>query len=122
MLERNEPLTKKDMLEFIRAHREALNEKTVKASPQEEGQFLPEMQMWNAIEAQVREMTAVEFLEVLNEECAKHEGITDGKTNPCQRCPFDGNCIYGDNPDSHRAVEVVRKWKEEQDGSAQTRG
>lgn len=68
----------------------------------------------NAIVERMREMTAVEFLEALNEECTKHEGITDGKTNPCRRCPFDENCIYGDNPDLRRAVEVVRKWKEEQ--------
>ena len=113
MLERNKPLTKKDTLEFIRAHREALNEKTVKASPQEEGQFLPEMQMWNAIEAQVREMTAVEYLEAREEICNRHYRFGN-----CAPCPFSGSvCLLWriEREECSRAVEIVKRWKEEQD-------
>lgn len=114
MLERNEPLTKKDMLEFIRAHREALNEKTVKASPQEEGQFLPEMQMWNAIEAQVREMSAVEYLREKTEMCDFFIRNGFGSCDGCPRDKAEPRCGHLEEIDPRRAVEVVKKWKEEQ--------
>lgn len=101
-------ITKMDMLEYIQAKRDALNEETVKASPQEEGRYLPELQMWNAIETRVREMTAVEYLEVCKEICEGREHC-EGCWLYCY-CPF---CETQEFP--HHAVEIVKRLKEEQD-------
>ena len=104
---------KQDMLAWLSARREALNARIVAASPQEEGQYLGELQIINAIEARLNEMTAVEFLRTVDEECAKYEGVNYPGSSPCRLCPFEGRCIYGDDVEPSVAVDIVKKWKEE---------
>lgn len=107
-------ITKQDMLAWLNAQRDAANEKIVAASPQEEGQYKQELQIINAIAERVGEMTAVEFLEAVNEECEKHEGFCDGENNPCRKCPLDDHCIYGGyDVDVRLSVADVKKLKEE---------
>lgn len=88
-------INNKGVLYWLNEKRDVINNMIIAASPQEEGQYKTELQTINAIEARVNEMTAVEFLEALNEECEKHEGICDRENNPCRQCPLDDHCIYG---------------------------
>lgn len=63
----------------------------------------------NAIEARVKEPTALEFLLGVDEKCVEHESV-NGK-HPCDGCPFDGNCIYGDCVEPSRAIDIFKSWK-----------
>lgn len=69
----------------------------------------------NAIVKRMGEMTAVEFLERWNEMC---------KNSVCETCPIAAlptakyyQCGYVVCSNPGRAVEIVKKWKEEQDGN-----
>lgn len=99
-------ITTKALLAWLNAQRDAANEKIVAASPQEEGQYKQELQIINAIAERVGEMTAVEYLEVCNEICEGRESC-DG-CGLFEYCPF---CMAQEFP--RRAVEIVRRWKEE---------
>ena len=119
-------ITKQDALRWLDMQRDAVNTEIAYAAPDEKKQYHENLKIinWLAEAARVYsgEMTAVEYLKALNEECSKHEGVCSVGNHPCRKCPFDGSCIYGDEVDPTVSVEIVKKWKEEQDGSAQTRG
>ena len=68
----------------------------------------------NAIVERMGEMTAVEYLEAKTEMC-------DSEWNAarCDRCDLndpqiDRGCAYFETDHPIRAVEIVKKWKEEQ--------
>ena len=70
----------------------------------------------NAIAERVKEITAVEFLSAVNEECAKHDRRCESGHSPCEACAFYETCIYGECENTRLAVETVKRWMEEQDG------
>lgn len=105
-------IDKKTQLAWLDKQRSIVNDMIINLPPDEQGQLLPELQVINAIAERVREMSAVEYLEARGELCKAYS------SRPCDECPLsrvDGGCTEDEN-DPRRAIEIVRKWKEEQDG------
>ena len=70
-----------------------------------------------AITERVKEMTAVEYLEAHQEMCVEHLNIDNFPPSACTGCPLENphcNCEYFALHYPRQAVEIVRKWKEEQ--------
>ena len=106
-------ITKKDILTWLGRKRDEVNEQIIHAAPDEQGAWMPELQVINAIAERVQEMTAVEYLEARDEICNRHYRFGD-----CSPCPFNGAvCLLWriEREECYRAVEIVKKWKEEQD-------
>ena len=110
-------ITIKAMLKWLDGQRDAVNARIIASPPENQGRYMPELQVINAIAERVQEMTAAEFLKTLDAECIEHEGTFENGVGPCRECPFDGACIYGDQVDPRLSVERVKKWKEEQDAA-----
>lgn len=65
----------------------------------------------NAIVKRMGEMTAVEYLEAKHDICFSHT---------CKKCPLaitghEESCRCSEIYEQYRAIEIVKKWKEEQD-------
>lgn len=103
---------KQTQLAWLDKQRSVVNDMIVNLPPDEQKQLLPELQVINAIAERVKDMTAVEYLEVRREMCKAH-------LHDCRLCPFSARgqiCWRKEDFEPHVAVEIVRKWKEEQDG------
>ena len=106
-------ITKQDALRWLDNQRSIVNDMVVNLPQDEQRKLLPELQAINAIAERVREMTAVEYGKLHDEICDAYQH--------CMRasCPLGNNCIslnsYGD--DIRRAIEIMKRWKEEQDGN-----
>ena len=107
-------ITSKDILAWLDMQRDAVNTEIVYAAQTEKKQYHKYLEIINALAERVNEMTAVEFLDSVNKECSKHEGVADGVHHPCDGCPFHSACIYGDDIPPRHAVEIVKRWKGEQ--------
>ena len=107
-------ITKQDALRWLEMQRDAINTEIAYAAPDDKRQYHGNLKIVNWIVGRVNEMTAVEFLDVVNEECAKHEGRCESGHSPCEACAFYETCIYGECENTRRSVEIVRRWKEEQ--------
>lgn len=101
-------ITKQDALRWLDMQRDAINTEIAYAAPADKGQYFENLRVVNWLADRVNEMTAVEYLAVCSEICEGREFCEGCKL--CDCCPF---CMAQDNP--RRAVEVVKRWKEEQD-------
>ena len=100
----------KDMLKWIDSQRDVVNTLINVAPPDRKDQYMPELYVINAIAERVQEMTAVEYLDdirAIKRICANRAG--------CRGCPFDAECPFVSSTQPHRAVEIVKRWKEERD-------
>lgn len=111
-----EKITDKDIMQWLDAQRDAANAALAALGDGEEDHVerSPEgkaVRIINAIEAQLREMEAVEYLEARKELC---------NSQACKNCPLSTyntkHCAHMEYRMPRRAVEIVKKWKEEQDG------
>ena len=100
----------KQMIAWLDRKRDEINE---------QGAWMPELQVINAITERVQEMTAVEYLKATRE-------IADAycdHVNGCMECPFytddfSGGMLCSFDVTTHnprKTVAIVKKWKEEQD-------
>lgn len=102
-------ITKQDALRWLDMQRDAVNTEIVYAPQSEKKQYHQHLEIINALVDRVKEMSAVEYLAVCSEICEGREFCEGCKL--CDCCPF---CMAQDNP--RRAVEIVKRWREEQDG------
>ena len=114
-------ITIKAMLKWLDGQRDAVNARIIASPPENQGRYMPELQVINAIAERVQEMTAVEYLKATRE-------IADAycdhvHVNGCMECPFYTDDFSGGmlcsfdvttrNP--RKTVTIVKRWKEEQD-------
>ena len=59
----------KQMIAWLDRKRDEINEQIIHAAPDEQGAWMPELQVINAIAERVREMTAVEYFRAKEEMC-----------------------------------------------------
>ena len=100
----------KQMIAWLDRKRDEINEQIIHAAPDEQGAWMPELQMINAIAERLQEMTAVEYLD-----CIRSIKQICADRARCNGCPFDAGCPFVSSTPPRRAVEIVKKWKEEQD-------
>ena len=108
-------ITKQDALRWLEMQRDAVNTEIVYAPQSEKKQYHQHLEIINALAERVQEMTAVEYMEAREEICNRHYRVGD-----CTPCPFNGAvCLLWriEREELCRAVEIVRRWKEEQDGT-----
>lgn len=110
-------IDKKTALAWLDKQRAIVNDLIVNLTQDEQKTLMPELQVinWLAEAARIHggEMTAVEYLKARGELCRSYNG------HSCDECPLsrvDGGCTEDEN-DPSRAVEIVKMWKEEQDGT-----
>ena len=102
-------ITKQDALRWLDMQRDAVNTEIIYAPQDEKKQYHKHLEIINALAERVQEMTAVEYLET----CVK---ICEG-SDICNDCVLDDACpLCMECELPRRAVEIVKKWKEEQDG------
>lgn len=106
-------------LAWLDKQRSIVNDMIVNLPPDEQKKLMPELQIINAIAERVGKLTAEEFFETVTEECARHEGVCTADSHPCRGCAFDHKCPYA-TEDWRGAINVVKRWKEEQDGQSCT--
>lgn len=92
-------ITKQDALRWLEMQRDAVNTEIVYAPQSEKKQYHKHLEIINALAERVQEMTAVEYLEARE----KMPMIEATKS------------IFAVGKDNRRAVEIVKRWKEEQD-------
>ena len=113
----NEALTKRDALRWLEMQRDAINTEIAYAAPDDKRQYFGNLKVVNWLAERVNEMTAVEYLEVRKELC---------NSQACKNCPLSTHntkhCAHMELRAPARAVEIVKKWKEEQDGNAHAEG
>lgn len=96
-------ITEKDILAWLDMQRDAVNTEIVFAAPDEKKQYHKNLQIINAIEARMQEMTAVEYLKVQRDMFVQNEPKAITSTLEQMYNPV-------------HAVGIVKKWKEERDG------
>lgn len=105
-------ITKQDALRWLEMQRDAINTEIAYAAPSDKNQYFGNLRIVNWLADRVKEMTAVEYGKLHDEICDTYQHCM------CASCPLGNNCIsldsYGD--DIRRAVEIMKRWKEEQDG------
>ena len=108
---------KQDALKWLDMQRDAVNTEIAYALQSEQKQYHENLKIINWLAEAARiysgEMSAVEYLEARSKIC-------DACIfRPCDdECPLNrmgGGCAEDEN-DPSRAIEIVKKWKEEQDG------
>ena len=98
----NETLTKRDALRWLEMQRDAINTEIAYAAPSDKRQYFGNLKIVNWLVDRVKEMTAVEFIEATGEMLLE---------SPMKA--WEVMRIKHDHP--RRAVEIVKRWKEEQD-------
>lgn len=96
-------IDKKTQLAWLDKQRSIVNDMIVNLPPDEQRKLLPELQVINAIAERVKDMTAVEYWEAWQEMFVQKEFGALPATLEQARNP-------------RLAVEIVKKWKEEQGG------
>lgn len=99
----------KTILAWLDMQRDAVNTEIVYAPQSEKKQYHKHLEIINALAERLNEMTAVEYLEARKELCDANDGMA------CLHCPMV-DCRIGEKHHPRRAVEIVKMWKEEQDG------
>jgi hypothetical protein len=110
-------ITKQDALRWLDMQRDAINTEIAYAAPSDKGLYFGNLKIVNWLADRVQDMTAVEFFETVTEECARHEGVVTADSHPCRGCAFDRKCPYA-TEDWHGAINIVKRWKEEQDAKS----
>lgn len=107
-------IDKKTALAWLDLQRDAVNTEIVYAAPSEQKQHHENLKIINRLAELVRldsgEMTAVEYLKTRKEMCEVH-------LHDCRKCQFAARgqiCWRKEEFEPHVAVEIVKKWKEEQ--------
>ena len=100
-------ITKQDALRWLDMQRDAINTEIAYAAPSDKGQYFGNLKIVNWLVDRVNEMTAVEYLEARKELCDANDGMA------CLHCPMV-DCRIGEKHHPRRAVEIVKRWKEEQ--------
>ena len=114
-------ITSKDILAWLDMQRDAVNTEIAYAAPADQKQYHENLKIINWLAERVKDMTAVEYLDIKHKICVQY--IEHAKTRFCVGCPLDGvdhtnnTCGWLANNYPRRAVEIVKKWKEEQDGN-----
>ena len=109
-------ITKQDALRWLDMQRDAVNTEIAYAAPADQKQYHENLKIINWLAERTQEMTAVEYLETLTKMCYKAEH--------CKHCAFTAQrhgyadlycfpCTAEEQRDCRRAVEIVKKWKEE---------
>ena len=96
-------ITKQDALRWLEMQRDAINTEIAYAAPDDKRQYFENLRVVNWIVDRLNEMTAVEYFEAQREMFMQKE--YDAITSTLEQAR---------NP--RRAVEIVKRWKEEQDG------
>lgn len=104
-------ITIKAMLKWLDGQRDAVNARIIASPPENQGRYMPELQVINAIAERLQEMTAVEYLEAMRKLCDDYRFVLkcDGKC-------FD-RCGRDERKNPREAVEIVKRWKEERDAA-----
>ena len=104
-------ITKQDALRWLDMQRDAINTEIAYAAPSDKNQYFRNLWIVNWIADRVKDMTAVEYGKLHDEICDAYQHCM------CASCPLGNDCVsldsYGD--DIRRAVEIMKRWKEEQD-------
>lgn len=102
-------ITKKDALRWLEMQRDAINTEITYAAPNDKRQYHGNLKIVNWLVDRVKDMTAAECLDARNTLC--------DLARICPECLLVDYCPIGtDDPqDPRRAVEIMRRWKEEQD-------
>ena len=96
-------ITKQDALRWLEMQRDAINTEIAYAAPSDKNQYFGNLKIVNWLADRVNEMTAMEYFE------AQREMLV--------RKGFDAIPTILDQAIHPRlAVEVVKRWKEKQDG------
>ena len=106
-------IAKQDALRWLDMQRDAINTEIAYAAPDEKKQYHENLKIinWLAEAARVYsgEMTAVEYLNARKELC---------NSQACKKCPLSTHntkhCAHMEFRAPARAVEIVKRWKEEQ--------
>lgn len=101
-------ITKQDALRWLDMQRDAVNTEIAYAAPADQKQYHENLKIINWLAERTQEMTAVEYFEAKVEMCDANDGMA------CLHCPMV-DCRIGEKHHPRRAVEVVKRWKEEQD-------
>lgn len=99
-------IDKQDALRWLDMQRDAVNTEIVYAPQSEKKQYHKHLEIINALAERLNEMTAVEYLEARKELCDANDGMA------CLHCPMV-DCRIGEKHHPRRAVEIVKRWKEE---------
>ena len=105
-------IDKQDALRWLDVQRDAINTEIAYAAPDDKGQYFGNLKIVNWLVDKVNEMTAVEYLKTRKEMCEVH-------LHDCRKCQFAARgqiCWRKEEIEPHVAVEIVKRWKEEQDG------
>ena len=97
---------KQAQLAWLDKQRSIVNDMIINLPPDEQWQLRQELQVINAIAERVQDMSSVEYLEARKELCDANDGMA------CLRCPMV-DCRIGEKHHPRRAVEIVKRWKEE---------
>lgn len=103
-------IDKQDALRWLEVQRDAVNTEIAYAAPDDKGQYFGNLKIVNWLVDKVNEMTAVEYLKTRKEMCEVH-------LHDCRKCQFAARgqiCWRKEEFEPHVAVEIVKKWKEEQ--------
>ena len=98
----------KTILAWLDMQRDAVNTEIAYAAPADQKQYHENLKIINWLAERTQEMTAVEYLEARKEMCDANDGMA------CLHCPMV-DCRIGEKHHPRRAVEIVKRWKEEQD-------
>lgn len=110
-------IDKQDALRWLEVQRDAINTEIAYAAPDDKGQYFGNLKIVNWLVDKVNDMTAVEYLQTTRQICECNSQFK------CNGCPFSARtvedemtCICGELQvyESERAVEIVKRWKEEQ--------
>lgn len=94
-------IDKQTQLAWLDKQRSIVNDMIVNLPPDEQRLLMPELQVINAIAERVNDMTAVEYLKVQRDMFVQNEPKAITSTLEQMYNPV-------------HAVEIVKKWKEEQ--------
>lgn len=92
-------ITKQDALRWLDMQRDAINTEIAYAAPADQKQYHENLKIINWLAERTQEMTAVEYLEA-REKMPVMEAT---------------KAIFAVSKDNRRAVEIVKRWKEEHD-------
>ena len=108
-------ITKQDALRWLEMQRDAINTEIAYAAPSDKNQYFGNLKVVNWLTERVKEMSAVEYLEA-------HWRMCKSADVECMICPMCHTvrvwyrCVDIEEDNPRRAIEIVKKWKEEQDG------
>ena len=103
-------IEKQDALRWLDMQRDAVNTEIAYAAPADQKQYHENLKIINWLAERVQEMTAVEYLKTRKEMCDVH-------LHDCRKCQFAARgqiCWRKEEFEPHVAVEIVKRWKEEQ--------